>query len=74
MKYCVDRTQDGLAVMVAESGERITVPADSLPEGVRDGSIVVLLSDGTFDRDIEAENERRKMLFSKLQKLKDRNK
>ena len=72
MKYYIDRIEDGVAVMDADSGERITVPVDRLPDGVRDGSVVFMQPDGAFAHDEEAENERRKTLFSKFQNLKNR--
>lgn len=73
MKYYIDRIEEGLAVMDSDDGERMTVPVEKLPHGIRDGSVVIRMSDGTFVRDEAEEAERRKTMSSRFERLKNRN-
>ena len=60
--------------MDSEGGERITVPVGGLPDGVRDGSVLILMPDGVFLHDRAAETERRRALSERFSRLKNRNK
>lgn len=74
MKYTVDRIVSGIAVLEKEDLSHIEVPVSSLPEGTKEGS--VLLFDGSvysFDFDEEAERkrqiaEKQKLIFKKSKK------
>lgn len=74
MRYYIDRIEDGTAVMDSDGGERITVPVGRLPEGARDGSVLLCMSDGTFVHDAEAEADRRRTLSERFSRLKNRTK
>ena len=74
LKYYIDRIEEGIAIADNDAGERITVPVAELPIGVRDGSVLEKLPDGTFVADEKTEAERRSSLNARLQRLKKRNK
>mgnify|MGYP003310328784 CR=1 FL=1 len=64
MKLTVDRIEEGTAVLEKEDLTHITVPAQILPQGVKEGS--VLIFDGVnYNIDAEAESERRKAMLRK---------
>ena len=68
MRYIIDRIEGGLAVCEREDGGFEDIPLCQLPEGVREGSVLVL-QDGAWTLDAQAENERRKMLFERQEGL-----
>lgn len=74
MLYYVDRIEGDSAVMDNDSGERTVVSLSLLPEGIRDGSVVREMPDGTFAADMKAEAERRKAMSERFNRLKNRNK
>lgn len=72
MNYYVDRIEDGFAVLDNDAGERLIACVSDLPSGIRDGSVLKRLADGSFAIDETAENERRRALADRLQRLKNR--
>ena len=74
MKLIVDRIEEGTAVLEKEDLSRIEIPVSELPEGVKEGT--VLLYDGNSyvtDSDEEALRkqrilEKQRMLFKKTKK------
>ena len=56
MRYYIDRIEGGIAVMDSEGGERITVSVGRLPDGVRDGSVLILMPDGVFLMSLAPDN------------------
>lgn len=71
MRYTVDRINEGIAVLEAEDGSHISINIDQLPLTIREGSSVIS-ENGVFSHDAEFENERRKKLFRKRQRLINR--
>jgi len=68
MRYIVDRIEDGLAVLEKEDGSFEHIPSEKLPEGVHEGSMLVL-HDGAWALDLQGEEERRKQVFAKQEGL-----
>ena len=62
MKYSIDRIDNGVAVMITENGERRISPVTLLPDGCKEGS-VLLEKDGKFLHDLPAETKRRRRFF-----------
>ena len=71
MRLCVDRLEGGLAVCETETGERLTLALDDLPDGVREGSVLEQDETGSFVLDAEAEEKRRRELFDRQEDLFD---
>jgi len=40
MRAIIDRVEDGVAVLIFESGGRAYVPADQLPQGAGEGTVL----------------------------------
>ena len=68
MRYIVDRFEDGLAVCEQEDGALENIPLEELPEGTREGSVLVC-EDGTWTLDLKSEEERRARLYAKQEGL-----
>jgi len=68
MQHIIDRIEGDLAVCEREDGAREEIPLCQLPEGAREGSVLVLL-DGVWALDPQAEKERRARLFAKQEGL-----
>jgi len=68
MRYIVDRIEGSLAVCEREDGGFEDIPLEQLPKGAREGS-VLLVQDGAWALDLQAEKERRKRLFAKQEGL-----
>ena len=71
MKLYVDRLEGELAVCETETGERLTLALDDLPDGVREGSVLEQDETGSFVLDAEAEEKRRRELFDRQEDLFD---
>ncbi len=73
MKLIVDRIEEGIAVLEKEDMTRISISAEMLPQGVKEGSI--LLFDGVnYIIDTEAVSERKKAMLEKQKLLFKRTK
>ena len=68
MQYIIDRIEGDLAVCEREDGSLEHIPMRELPEGVREGTVLVL-QDGAWALDLQAEEERRKRLFERQEGL-----
>jgi len=68
MRYIIDRVEGGLAVYEKEDGSFERIPLQKLPEGAREGSVLVL-QEGAWTLDLQAEQERRARLFAKQEGL-----
>lgn len=66
--FYIDRIEDGTATAEREDGTREQIPADRLPEGVREGA-VLRLTDGAYVRDEAAEQERKQRMLEKQRRL-----
>ena len=73
MRYTVDRIVENTAVLEGENKDFINVSLKELPEGIRDGSVLVY-KDGVFEADAEYEMQRRKAMLEKQQRLLNRKK
>ena len=73
MKYTVDRIGEGKAVLESETGVRRVIEASLLPETAREGSCL-METDGVFHLDAARESKRRKKLFRRLRRLKQKTK
>ena len=65
MKYTVDRFESGFVVCETENLEIVSLPLDSLPEGVREGSVIML--DGGKYTLLDCEEEERRNRILSLQ-------
>ena len=68
MRYIIDRFEGSLAVCERADGVFKNIPLDQLPEGAREGSVLVL-RDGAWELDPQAEEARRARLFEKQEGL-----
>ena len=66
MKYSVDRIEENIAVCEDENGEKATFEASLLPDGVKEGDII-MQTDGVFNFLPDETAERRKKM-AELQK------
>lgn len=56
IKLTIDRFEEDKAVLIADNGEQIIWPKNKLPEGIREGAVLVY----DIRTDAEAEEEKRK--------------
>ncbi|MCL2301400.1 MAG: DUF3006 domain-containing protein [Firmicutes bacterium] len=68
MRYVIDRIEGALAVCEREDGLFSDIPLCQLPQGAREGS-VLLCENGAWGLDTRAEKERRARLFEKQEGL-----
>jgi hypothetical protein len=68
MRATIDRIESPLAVMIARDDEsvRFSLPLSLLPEGCREGDIVVI----GIERDIEATTAARRRVSGRIEQLK----
>lgn len=71
MTFYVDRIEENLAVVQREDGVPGFIFRKELPEGTREGSVLIY-EDGVYRLDEEKEKARRRAMFRRLQKLKKR--
>ncbi len=62
MLFSIDRIESSFAVLVDENGETVTVNADQLPDGVREGDMVKKTDAGFFAAPEETELRRQQVL------------
>lgn len=67
----VDKIEGSLAEIISDSGEVNTVPLLLLPGGVKEGSILMFGEDGSLVLSKEEEEERRKRIKEKLDRLRE---
>ena len=70
MKFSVDRIEDNVVVLESiENNEIREVDISLLPEGIKEGSILVLNND-IYELDLNEEELRRKRIQEKFNRLK----
>lgn len=62
MQLTVDRIEGDFAVCEKPDRTHLNIPLADLPEGTSEGSVIIL-QDGVFTLDSDAEDQRRKKLF-----------
>ena len=68
MIWYIDRIENGIAVLQAEDGTRKEAVQALLPEGCREGGVLVC-RDGVFQFCTEKETERKRQLFLLLNNM-----
>lgn len=68
MIYVIDRIEEGIAVLVCDSGEKMEVPLSSLPAGAHEGSCLRPCEQG-FALDGGEEAARKRRIEQKLNAL-----
>lgn len=68
MIYVIDRIEEGIAVLVSDSGEKMEVPLSGLPSGTHEGSCLRPCERG-FALDEEEEAARKRRIERKLSAL-----
>lgn len=68
MIYIIDRIEEGVAVLVSDSGEKMEVPLSGLPSGAHEGSCLRPCERG-FALDEEEEAARKRRIERKLNAL-----
>lgn len=71
MRLTVDRIVENIAVCMDENEIITEIELSMLPADVKEGSILNSYEDGSFELDLQAEEERRKMLFEMQNALFD---
>ena len=71
MTFYVDRIEENLAVVQREDGVPGFIFRKELPEGTREGSVLIY-EDGAYRLDEEKEKARRRAMYRRLLKLKKR--
>ena len=66
--YVIDRIEEGIAVLVRDSGEKMEVPLSSLPSGAHEGSCLRPCERG-FALDEGEETTRKRRIERKLNSL-----
>lgn len=70
-KLTVDRIEDSIAVCMDENEIITELYVSDLPFEVREGTIIFVNDDGSFEQSIESEEERREELFGLQESLFD---
>lgn len=71
MKWIVDRIEGNIVILENErTKEKLEIEQEKLPDSIHDGS-VLLQSDQQFILDLNSEEEKRKKIEEKFQKLKN---
>lgn len=65
---CIDRIEDGFAVLEIAENKFDTVPVSVLPEGAREGSVLEF-RDGVYTLDKDAEKQRKRRLLGMQARL-----
>lgn len=67
MKLIVDRIENGIAVLEKDDLSVVEVALSALPDGTKEGSVILQNEDGSYNLDLTEEEARRKRLLE-LQK------
>lgn len=70
--FTVDRIEEGFAVCECEDLSHISVPVDNFPFEIKEGMMIRLLSDGTYERAEDEETEMRKKIIALQNRLKNK--
>lgn len=68
MRYIIDRFEEGYAVCETEGKNHISISLDRLPEGVREGDVIVSAGE-TYEIDRGETQDRRKRIRDKMRNL-----
>ena len=63
MYISVDRIADGIAVCEKEDMTTVGIPLSELPDGTKEGSVLLLKDDGSYSIDINEESKRKKRIL-----------
>ena len=70
MKYAIDRIEENIAILEdINTKEKIEINITELPKGIKEGSILVF-KDNKYIIDEKEEENRRKIILEKFNKLK----
>ena len=70
MKYAVDRIEDNLVIIEnLETKEIIEIGKDKLPEGIKDGTILIY-EDEEYKLDLNEEELRRRQIQARFNRLR----
>ena len=70
MKYAVDRIEDNLVIIEnLETKEIIEIEKDKLPEGIKDGTILIY-EDEEYKLDLNEEELRRRQIQDRFNRLR----
>lgn len=68
--YCsVDRIENNMAILEFPDKSLIEIDVSLLPSDIKEGSILVKISDNEYIHDFEEENARKKRLFDLQNKI-----
>lgn len=70
-KLTVDRIEGNIAVCIDDNEIIAELYVSDLPFEVREGTIIIVNDDGSFEQNIESEEERREELFTLQESLFD---
>lgn len=70
-KLTVDRVEENIAVCMDENDILTQICVSDLPFAVREGSIITVNDDGSFEHDVESEEKRREELLDLQESLFD---
>lgn len=68
MIYIVDRVEEGMAVCEDEQKQMHTFPLTQLPEGTREGDVLIC-EEGHFTLDTNAREQRAQRIRTKMRRL-----
>ena len=69
MRLIIDRIEENIAVCEKEDLSHIDIPLPHLPEGTKEGSVILVDENGKYTLDVKQEDERRKKLLEMQKKL-----
>lgn len=69
MKYTIDRFENHYAICECETGGFIRIPTEKLPQGAREGSVLLSIKSGVFSLDTNLEIKRRQDMKDRLSSL-----
>lgn len=69
MKLIVDRIENDVAVLEKDDLSHININLSDLPEGTKEGSVIILNADGSYKLDLDEEEARKKKMLELQKKL-----
>lgn len=70
--FTVDRIEEGFAVCECEDLSYISVPVENFPFEIKEGMMIRLLSDGTYERAEDEEAQMREKIIALQNRLKNK--
>ena len=74
MNLIVDRITEGVAICEKPDLSHVEISISKLPQGIEDGTVIIVESDGTYRLDSLRTQKRRNDLFSLQEKLFNKSK